>query len=95
MNIFRKLFGKNDDQGDGETPAFKALLEGSMEGLQLQTQAHQSTWHLGEPERWDFSQDTGEIIFTFPEVIARAPAQIIGTFDRHLASDILRSPVEY
>ncbi|MEO5960415.1 MAG: DUF6882 domain-containing protein [Opitutaceae bacterium] len=79
MSIFKKLFGKKDD--NGETPEFKALLEGSMEGLRLQTEAHHGTWHFGEEERWDFSQDTGELIFTFPDMVVRAPAQIVGSFD--------------
>lgn len=78
MGIFQKLFGSKND--NGETPEFKALLEGSMEGLRLQTEAHQSTWRFGKAERWDFSQDTGELMFTFPDLIARAPAQIIGSF---------------
>lgn len=69
-------------KGDtGETPEFKALLEGSVEGLRLQTAAHQNMWHFGEEEQWNFSQDTGELVLTFHDKIARAPAQIIGSFD--------------
>jgi hypothetical protein len=79
MSIFKKLFGHKD--GDGETPEFRALLEGGMEGLRLQTEAHQATWRFGKSERWDFSQDTGELVFTFPDRVVRAPAQIIGSFD--------------
>jgi len=79
MNIFKKLFGQKD--GDGETPEFKSLLEASMEGLRLQTEAHQGTWRFGQSERWDFSQDTGELVFTFLDMVVRAPAQIIGSFD--------------
>ena len=79
MSIFTKLFGKQN--GDGETPEFNALVEGSMEGLRLQTEAHQGAWRLGKSERWDFSQDTGDLVFTFPDMIVRAPAQIIGSFD--------------
>jgi len=79
MSIFKKLFEKKD--GDGETAEFKAFLEGSMEGLHLQTEAHQGTWRLGKSERWDFSQDSGELVFTFPDMVVRAPAQIIGSFD--------------
>src|ERR1051326_3701256 len=79
MSIFKKLFGKKD--GDGETPEFKAFIEASMEGLRLQTEAHQSTWGLGKSERWDFAQDTGELVFTFSDRLVRAPAQIIGSFD--------------
>jgi hypothetical protein len=55
MSPFKKLFGRKDD--DGETPEFKAFVEGSMEGLRLQTQAHQGAWRLGKSERWDFAQD--------------------------------------
>lgn len=79
MSIFKKLFGQKE--GDGESPDFAALIEGSMEGLRVQTEGHQHTWHFGEEDYWDFSQDTGELIFTFPDAIASAPAQIIGTFD--------------
>jgi len=32
----------------GETTEFKAFLDGSMEGLRLQTGAHQGTWHWGK-----------------------------------------------
>ena len=78
MSIFKKLFG---EKHDGQTPEFKAFLEGGMEGLRLQTEAHQGTWRFGKSERWDFSQDTGELIFTFPDTIVRAPAQIVGSFD--------------
>lgn len=79
MSIFKKILGQKDD--GGETPEFKAMLAGSMEGLRLQTEAHQGTWRLGKSERWDFSQDTGELLFTFPDLLVRAPAQIIGSFD--------------
>lgn len=78
MRILRKLFGRRDG---GENPEFTALVDGSVEGLRLLTAAHQGTWHFGEEERWDLSQDDGELVLTFPEVIACAPAQIIGTFD--------------
>ena len=79
MSIFKRMFGKRD--ADGESPEFEALVEGSMEGLRLQTEAHQGTWGFGKSDRWDFSQETGELIFTFPDKVVRAPAQIIGTFD--------------
>ncbi len=82
MNIFRSLFGRGKDKG-GETPEFKAFIEGSMEGLRLQTEVHQGMWSYGNEERWDFSQDTSELVFSFPDMIVRAAAQIIGTFDRH------------
>ena len=79
MSIFKRLFGQKDD--GGETPDFKAFVDGSMEGLRLQTEAHQRLWRFGNCERWDFSQETGELVFTNPDTIVRAPGQIIGTFD--------------
>jgi hypothetical protein len=79
MSFFKKLFGRKD--GDGESPEFQAFIEGSMEGLRLQSASHQGTWNFGEEERWSFAQDTGELVFTFPDTIVRAPAQIIGSFD--------------
>lgn len=79
MSFFKKLFGSKSDTD--ESPEFKALLEGSLEGLRLQTAAHQNMWRFGQSERWDFTQDSGELIFTFPETTVRAPAQIIGSID--------------
>ena len=84
MSIFKKLFGRKDDTG--ETREFKALFDGSMEGLRLQSQAHQDTWGLGRAERWDFAQDAGELLFTFPDKQVRAPAQIIGSFNSQAGS---------
>lgn len=82
MSLIKKLFGGSSERAnDGEPPEFAALLEGSMEGLQLQTEAHQSTWQFGQEEQWNFDQDSGELVFTFSDKIAKAPAQIIGTFD--------------
>ena len=80
MRVLKTFFGRDDG---GETREFLDFVEGSVEGLQLQTNAHQGAWHLGEEERWNFDQDLGELVFTFPEVIARARAQIIGTLDTH------------
>jgi uncharacterized protein DUF6882 len=87
MSIYKKFSesGDGNDNG-GETPEFKAFLDGSMEGLQLQTGAHQSTWQFGKEERWDFAQDIGELVFTFSDKIVRAPAQIIGSFDSQAGS---------
>lgn len=78
MSSLKNQFGPNHDD---ESPEFQAFLEGSLEGLRLQTSAHQGTWQLGASDRWDFDQDTGELVFTFPDKIVSAPAQIIGTFD--------------
>jgi hypothetical protein len=81
MGILKKLFGGGQGRDGGDPPEFAAFVEASMEGLQAQTSAHQATWHLGEEEHWNIDQAVGDLVFTFPETIATAPAQIIGTFD--------------
>ena len=82
MTIFKKLFGRSASrEAEGETPEFKAFLDGSMEALQGMTSLHHSAWRFGEEDRWDFSQDTGELVFAYPDLVVRAPAQIVGTFD--------------
>ncbi|PQO47695.1 hypothetical protein C5Y93_03300 [Blastopirellula marina] len=82
MNFFKKLLGIPDPKDDvAESPEFLAMLDGSLEGLQFQTGMHQRTWNLGEEEKWGFSQETGELIFNFPDKTVRTAAQIIGTFD--------------
>jgi hypothetical protein len=82
VSIFKKLLGREAQPSNtGEPPEFAAFLEGSMEGLRLQTAGHQGTWHFGEEEQWDLDQKSGELVFTFPDKIAKAPAQVIGTFD--------------
>lgn len=78
MSFFKKLFGQKDGDGKSE---FDTFIAASMEGVRLQSQSHQSAWGFGKAERWDFSQTGGELVFTFPDKIVRAPAQIIGSFD--------------
>ena len=70
MSIFRTLLGRCDQGGSegGETPEFKALVADNTKGLRGQTALHQSTWQFSKEERWGFSQDTGELVFTFAEV---------------------------
>ena len=69
----------------GETrlpPDFSTLQKVSLEELELKTRAHVEGWGLGSSDRWDLSQDTGELTFTFADgVRAVAPAQIIGTYN--------------
>ncbi|HSN92748.1 MAG TPA: hypothetical protein VLS93_16065 [Anaeromyxobacteraceae bacterium] len=72
MSFFGRMFGRKD--GGGETPDFEAFLEASLEGLRLQASAHQGTWRLGEEERRDLSQDTGELVFIFPDQARRGPS---------------------
>ena len=79
MNLFSKLFGNRNP--DGETPEYRALVDGSLERLRIQTQAHQDAWGLGSGGSWDFSQDTGDLVFECPDKHVRTRAQIIGTYN--------------
>lgn len=78
MNFFKKLFG---DGGSAESPEFKTLLQSSLAGLQLQRESHHRAWRFGEQDRWDLSQDDGLLVFSFPDVVASMPAQIVGSRD--------------
>jgi len=61
---------------------FSTLQKMSVEELALKTQAHKEAWGLGKIERWDLSQNTGELVFSLPDGIkAICPAQIIGTYN--------------
>lgn len=78
MSVFKKLFGSRQTS---EPPEFVAVLEGSMESLKFLMANHQATWHIDQADRWDVNQDVGDLVFTFPDGIVKAPAQIIGSFD--------------
>jgi hypothetical protein len=61
---------------------FPTLQKMSIEELALKTKAHMEAWGLGKIERWDLSQETGELVFSLPGGIkAVCPAQIIGTYN--------------
>ncbi|MFD0632770.1 DUF6882 domain-containing protein [Catenulispora yoronensis] len=41
---------------------------------------HAGEWGLGGADRWDLDQESGLITWTFPDKIATAPAQILGSY---------------
>jgi hypothetical protein len=43
---------------------FSTLQRMSVEELALKTQTHKEAWGLGKIDRWDLSQDTGELVFS-------------------------------
>ena len=55
------------------------LLQGQAM-IEQTAQAHRLRWGLGSSDRWDLDQTTGIIRWTFPEKIAEAPAQLLGTY---------------
>lgn len=57
-------------------------IAASMQGLRIQTEAHHNTWGIGEAERWNVDQDSGQIWWTFADGrVATAAVQIIGTYN--------------
>jgi hypothetical protein len=56
-------------------------IAGSLEGLRMATSAHANTWHFGSEKYWNVDQETGNIVFTFEDMVATAPVQIIGTYN--------------
>jgi len=74
------MFGKSkkSTKSNGSSADF---IQGSIEGLKLQTSAHQSLWGFGKADRWDVDLETGKITFTFADKIVEAPINVIGTYD--------------
>lgn len=62
-------------------PDFDELLRANMDELLDKTRAHQKTWRLGQEKQWHLDLGSGELVWSFPEVTAWAPAQVIGFFD--------------
>ena len=61
---------------------FATLQKVSLEELAIKTKAHKEAWGLEKIERWDLSQDTGQLVFSLPDGFkAVAPAQIIGSYN--------------
>lgn len=62
-----------------ETP--DQFIRAAREGLALATAAHVATWHLGSADRWDADLERGLITFSFEDLIATAPIQVVGTYN--------------
>ncbi|MEU8900404.1 DUF6882 domain-containing protein [Nocardia sp. NPDC048505] len=73
------LFGRKRKSGPGdERPDLATLLAQGEELVTQLANAHMS-WGLGSADRWDLDQRTGQISWTFPDRIATAPAQLLGS----------------
>lgn len=70
-----------DDQWTIPT-TYAELLEFSINYVAMQQQAH-GAWGLGSDERWDVDLDAGVISWHFADRghVARAPAQLLGTWN--------------
>lgn len=76
LGLIPGLFGQDD-------LSFVQLREKAMHDLQAKTSAHAATWGLGDSERWDLDQTTGELVFTFKDKVVTCKAQIIGTWNKN------------
>lgn len=54
------------------------LLQG-QDMLKQTALAHSRQWGLGSAQRWDLDQSRGSVRWTFPERVAEAPVQVLGT----------------
>jgi hypothetical protein len=70
-------------QGNTQLPSdFATLQKISIEELKLKTDAHFSVLGRDRIKRWDLNQDDGQLVFSLADGYkARAPAQIIGTYN--------------
>lgn len=76
------LFKRAPADNTAASPSGPGLSELLMQGedmLEQLAEAHR-TWGLGTADRWDLDQTTGIISWTFPDKVATAPAQIIGSY---------------
>lgn len=74
MKFLASLFSKREAE-------FDKICEKAQLDLATKTATHRGAWGLGGSERWDLDQETGELVFTFPDKIASCDAQIIGTWN--------------
>jgi hypothetical protein len=56
------------------------LLQG-RELIDRTSHAHAERWGLGKAQRWALDQSTGRIMWSFPEHVASASAQILGSWN--------------
>ena len=85
MSLLKRILGQKPDKEPSfeSSPDFTALVEASRIHLEVQTLAHQSSWHFGEHEQWNVDQQEGVLRLTFADgVLAELPAQIVGSFNQ-------------
>ncbi|MEU8467938.1 DUF6882 domain-containing protein [Streptomyces sp. NPDC029006] len=79
MGIFKRANKADSAAQAGERADLNALVLQGEDMIEQLGRAHMS-WGLGSADRWDLDQTTGIITWTFPDKIATAPAQILGSF---------------
>ncbi len=80
-NTIESQKANNPTEPHANAAAFEDQLRASMDDLLRKTRIHQDAWRLGEEDQWFLDEGSGEVVFTFADSVASAPAQVIGTFD--------------
>ena len=75
VRMFDRWFDK-----DAKINEADLVIGRSIEGLKLQTKAHQANWGFGKLDRWNVDLETGKIKFSSQNGFeAAAPVQVVGT----------------
>src|SRR6478609_374162 len=61
------------------------VAEGHAE-ISRTTQAHTARWGLGTAQRWVLDQEDGRIVWSFDDLVASAPAQILGSWNAEVGT---------
>jgi len=64
----------------------ETLLNEGREMIDRTSKAHRERWGLGSANRWVLDQDLGQIVWSFDDHVASAPAQILGSWNGKVSS---------
>src|SRR6186997_154983 len=64
----------------------ETLLHEGREMIDRTSKAHRERWGLGSAKRWVLDQDIGQIVWSFDDHVASAPAQILGSWNGKVSS---------
>ena len=84
--MFKKLFGSKDKpaaRAASRPPiptSFEALSELAFNHAQALIGGHIASWGMDKCTSWDVDLQAGTIAWLFDDKIARAPAQLLGTY---------------
>jgi hypothetical protein len=85
VGIFKREGRFDGASQTGDPVDLGLLLLQGQDMIDQLARAHAS-WGLGSAQRWGLDQRTGTITWTFPDKVATAAAQIIGSYNRSTAS---------
>ncbi|MET8437025.1 DUF6882 domain-containing protein [Streptomyces sp900116325] len=79
MGMFKRTKKSESAAQAGDQANLSTLLLQGADMIDQLARAHMS-WGLGSADRWGLDQRTGLITWTFSDITATAPAQILGSF---------------